>query len=68
MARDKAKDEKFFNCSEDYEIDYVAAQYANKQKVKDFIILKCKAGVIKYMTHKQLYELIQKELGYSIPV
>jgi len=68
MARDKAKDDKFVNCSEEYELNYVASLYTEKQKVLDFLKKKCADGTIKYSTHKQVYELIKKELGYPIPV
>jgi hypothetical protein len=68
MARDKAKDDLLFNCSQDHELNYVSGLYAEKTKVKQFLIDNCKNGVIKNYTHKQVYELIQKKLGYSIPV
>ena len=68
MARDKAKDDKYVNCSEEYELKYVASLYTEKEKVLDFVKKKCAAGVIKYSTHMQVYELIKKELGYPIPI
>jgi hypothetical protein len=68
MARDKAKDDKFFNCSEKHEIEYVAGLYTNTSKVREFLKSKCKNNQINYSTHMQVYELIKKELKYSIPV
>ncbi len=68
MARDKAKDDKFFNCSEEYENDYVANLYGlNKVKVTAFLIKYCKNHINKYLTHKEIYTLIKRELGYEIP-
>ena len=68
MARDKAKDDKFFNCSQDHELNYVASLYTEKQKVLDFLKKKCADGTIKYFTYMKVYELIKKDLGYQIPV
>lgn len=68
MGRDKARDDKFFNCSEEHEINYVAGLYAERAKVKEFLIANCKTGKIKYSTNLQVYELIKKELGYEIPI
>lgn len=68
MGRDKARDDNFFNCSEDHELDYIASLYTNKEIVKDFLVEKCKDKTINYSTRKEVYELIKKELGYPIPV
>jgi len=67
MARDKAKDDKYFNCSQEHEINYVAGLYNKEEEVKKFLKQKCKDGTIKYFTHMKLYELIKKELGFPIP-
>ncbi len=67
MKRDKARDDKFFDCTADHEINYVARLYAEKEEVKDFLIKKWKDGTIKYMTHFNLYKLIENDLGYRIP-
>lgn len=50
----------YFNCSEDYEIDYVSNLYEDKRKVKEFIIQKCSNGTIKNWTHEELYEFLEK--------
>lgn len=69
MGRDKAKDDKMFNCSQDYEYDQVAGHYgANKSKVLKFLKDSCASGAIKNSTHLQVYRLIHAKLGYSIPV
>lgn len=69
MARDKAKDDLYFNCSQDHEAEYVSGLYGkNKDEVKEFLADKCKSGDIFHSTHKAVYELIKKELGYPIPV
>ena len=67
MARDKAKDDKFFNCQQEHEDHYVANLYSDSKKVSEFLEEKCNSGEIKYSTHKQVYEMIKKELGFSIP-
>ena len=67
MARDKAKDDKYFNCSQEHEINYVAGLYTSRQEVVSFLRRKCNDGTIHYYTHMQVYQLIQRELGYSIP-
>jgi hypothetical protein len=67
MARDKAKDDKYYNCGEDHERNYVSGLYANKSSVSNFLIKKCEDGSINYSTHTEVYELIKNELGYPIP-
>ncbi|MEE4685812.1 hypothetical protein V2K59_13295 [Pseudomonas alliivorans] len=68
MARDKAKDDKMFNCSQDHEGAYVASLYGtNAETVKEFLIKNCESGSIKNSTHTAVYELIKSKLGYSIP-
>jgi len=67
MKRDKARDDKFFNCFSKHEVNYVAGLYSLRENVKKFLEEKSKDGTIKYMTHRSLYELIEKELGYPMP-
>lgn len=64
MAIDKAKDDELFNKNQPYEIDYVANQYDTiyQDEIKNF--LKTSAE-IKNSTHKEVYNLILKRLGYS---
>ena len=68
MVRDKAKDDKYFNCSQEHEKDYVSNLYTNSKEVYDFLVIQCNSNEIHYSTHKEVYELIKKELGYPIPV
>ena len=67
MAKDKAKDDELFNCSEPHEINYVADLYEESQEVREFLKEKCDSEDIHHSTHKEVYELIQEELGYSLP-
>lgn len=68
MARDKAKDDKHFNCTQTHENDYVSGLYGyNKDKVSKFLTENCKTNAIKNSTHKDVYELIYKKLGYPVP-
>lgn len=42
MARDKAKDDKYFNCTQNHEADYVAGLYPHaKEQVKTFLASAC---------------------------
>lgn len=69
MARDKAKDDLLFNCSQSYELDQVASHYGlNKSKVLQFLKDSCGRGDIYHSTHLEVYKLIQSKLGYPIPV
>lgn len=68
MARDKAKDDKFFNCDQEHEKNYVAGLYPDKQKVYDYLTLDCLLNNIKNSTHLEVYKLIERKLGYSMPI
>lgn len=67
MGRDKSRDDKFFNCKQEHEDHYVANLYSDSKKVSDFLEKKCASSAIKYSTHKEVYDLIKRELGLSIP-
>lgn len=67
MARDKAKDDKYFNCNQEHELNYVSGLYNQKQVVYDFLVKKCRDNAIRYSTHKDIYYLIKEHLGYQIP-
>lgn len=68
MEKDKARDDKFFNCSEQHEVDYVSGLYNDSEGVRNFLKKKCADGTIHYSTSLEVYKLIKKELGYDIPV
>jgi hypothetical protein len=68
MARDKARDDLLFNCSQEWELKYVASHYPDRDKVYNFLKRKCESREIHNFSHKQVYELIKKELEYPIPV
>jgi len=67
MARDKARDDIFFNCQEEHEDNYVSNLYLDSDTVKKFLSDKCADKTIKYSTHKAVYELIEDELGFPLP-
>lgn len=48
------RDGKYFNCSEEHELNQVAGKYKNKENVKAFIKEKCKDKTIHYWTHEKL--------------
>lgn len=60
-------DHDFFNCSQKHEHDYVARQYPveERDRVREFLKECCKNGKIFYSTHKEVYDLIRKELGLT---
>lgn len=67
MARDKAKDDLMFNCSQDWELDYVACLYGkDAPTVKDFLQRNCQKGNIKNRTHREVYGLVKEYLGLSL--
>jgi hypothetical protein len=67
MTRDKRKDDQYFNCREIYELHYVTSLYEESAIVRKFIVGRCQTGQIDYRTHNDLYELIEKELGFPKP-
>lgn len=68
MARDKTKDDKYFNCSEKHENDYVSSLYGNnKDSVSNFLVTACDDNTINYSTHMEVYELIKNQFGYAVP-
>lgn len=54
-------DHKYFNCSEEHEINYVAKQYHDKpnKTVKEFLKEKCDSNEINYSTHDEVYQLLE---------
>lgn len=56
-----------FNCSEDYERDHVVGLYAVEDRidVRGFIDEKCADGTISNYTHREVYDLIEDELGLT---
>ncbi|CAN5915484.1 hypothetical protein BH11BAC7_BH11BAC7_26250 [soil metagenome] len=70
MTRDKSKDDKLFNCGQQFEHDYVASLYdthEHRQKVRAFLTGACQNNTIYHSTHHKVYLLIQQNLGYPIP-
>lgn len=67
MARDRAKDNKLFNCSQEHELNYVAGLYTEKKKVYDFLKEACNKNLIYDSKHDQVYQLIKGKLGYEKP-
>lgn len=67
MARDKAKDDKYFNCDQEHEFTYVSNLYIDSDKIHSFLKNQCSSNKIKYSTHTKVYQLIKDEFGYSMP-
>ena len=65
MGAGGKKDWELFNCSEQYEIDYVKNQYTNPEDVEKWIRKECKTGEkIKNSTHEELYIML-KNAGFT---
>jgi len=67
MARDKSKDDKYFNCKQEHEFEYVSGLYEEKDKVYDYLKAECEDSIVKYSTHEEVYKMIEKDLGYPVP-
>jgi hypothetical protein len=67
MARDKSRDNTYFYCSRPKEMHYVAGLYKRKNSVLDYLIKNCQDGSINYLTFLEIYQLIQRDLGFPIP-
>ena len=50
----------FFNCSEEYEVNYVASKFTDSKGAKEKINELCKNGTISNSTHGEVYELLTK--------
>lgn len=60
-----ASDNKFFNCSEKHEIDYLASKFVGpKKEVIAKIIELCKTNKIHYSTHKEAEQALIN-IGYK---
>ena len=59
------KDAKFFNCSEEHELNYVSGKYKDREKVREFIKEKCKDKTIHYWTQEKLAEFLAQN-GFEL--
>ncbi|MGE0567077.1 MAG: hypothetical protein AB7O73_03950 [Bacteroidia bacterium] len=67
MGRDKARDDKFVNCSQESELVYISSLYERSFDVLIFLRRECNYGNLKYSTHREVYDLISRKLGYPMP-
>lgn len=67
MTRDRSKDNELFRCAISHEVEYVSELYENKKTVLAFLFNKCDGHQIFYSTFLEIYEMIEKELGFPIP-
>lgn len=68
MAIDKAKDDKFFNQTQNDgydEKDYITNQYADKYHDKIYDFLTDNNEIKNFSTHQEIYDLIEDKLGYK---
>lgn|GEM_PF-590576 len=68
MARNKAKDDEFFNCSQESEHNYVAGLYSIERipSVCTLLTNGFENGSIHYSTHFKVYTLIKENLRYPM--
>jgi hypothetical protein len=59
-----SKENEYFNCSEDYENEYVSSLYVKKEKVSETLTTWCENGTIKNTKHSELYVMLEKA-GYT---
>ncbi len=67
MARNKLYDNQVFKSNETHKINYFAHLYGKDENVKRFLKRNCALGTIQNKTHKELFILIEKELGIPMP-
>lgn len=51
-------DWEYFNCSEDYEVDYVASKFTDSLGAKEKIKELCSNGTISNSTHGEVYQIL----------
>lgn len=68
MGRNKARDDKFFNCTDQHEVNYVVGLYKDRDGVRKLLEKRCADNTINYSTNLEVYQIIEAELGYDIPV
>ena len=69
MARNKAKDDLLFNCSQYHENTYISNLYGDdSDEISIFLDDKCEDNTINNFTHMDVYKLIKSKYGYAIPV
>jgi len=68
MVKNRSRDNKYFNCSEEHELRYVAGRYEEKGKVYKFLKESCANHGIYHSTHEEVYHLIESELGFTVAV
>lgn len=70
MARDRAKDNNIFDASQDQEHNDLVRLYPLEQRprVRAFLLNSCANNTITKTTHREVYKLIQTNIGYPEPV
>ncbi len=68
MKRDKNKDDKYFQCNLEHEHKNIYDLYTGGEDfVKKLLNSECRKGTICNLTHLEIYELIEYELGLTVP-
>ncbi len=52
------KEFEYFNCDEDYELDYVAGLFEETKKVKKWLEENCENNTINNTKHMDLYQML----------
>lgn len=58
-----SRDQDYFNCTQDHELNYVAGLYKESKEVKLTLIKLCSNNKIHYSTHADVYAILD-ELGF----
>ncbi|TLX75208.1 hypothetical protein E9993_09915 [Labilibacter sediminis] len=67
MSRSKSKDNHVFTCDQTHVLNYLTHLYGKDETVESFLRRHCAKGTIENKTHLELFQMIEKELGYPIP-
>ncbi|EAI4298852.1 hypothetical protein A0U20_07625 [Campylobacter lari] len=59
-----SKEMKYINFNEEYELDYIAKQYEEKEEVKNELKRIAKEKSSKNISHDEIYAILKK-LGYT---
>jgi len=67
MARDTERDDKYFNCFKENDLNYISNLYIQKVEVKVCLKEVFNTSLIKYFTYKEAFQIIKEKLGCDIP-
>lgn len=68
-ARDRSKDQRLFECTEFAQLNAIVELYSTRRKsiVRKFLMNAIADNTIYQSTHMEIYELVKKHLGFTVP-